>query len=637
MIRLPSPAPFLRLLLAALALGLAACAPDPWQGLDLRGPGRVAVESGTGGRTIHLHAVQPGFAVFALHRPAPELAGARGRAQLRFTCRAIGPGLPLAAWLSAGPGWDVPAVRHALEPAADGRPHAITVDFDLSGLPEDAVPVLQLAVVGEVAAGGALELSRLDLAPLPSPALGARLVSPGSRTLPAGAQGQAVVLELESRGKARNFSLAVEPEDVLGPSVAAEVEVLGQGRVDLPLPPLPAGDYSITARADQGEGLWLWSLRAAPPLPAPAALEGGMLRRAGAPFFPIGVFHASDPVLAQLRAEPAATHAAPVPDREAMLASLAARGFNAVHHSWFPASPEFHRAAARHGLLVVSELEPGGLPDLSAQRAEPNALGWYAWDEPTASSAPQAAAAYLRLKAADPLRPVLAATDNGCAGFGPYRFADLVLSDIYPVDGPQSDLGPVAESVRVCRQVHLTGDPRAAVLAVPQLFTADTERWKGFAPTLAQVRAQAYAALAAGAAGIMYYAYATFEPLAAGMPGNPARTHWFLPESPLWDGVGALNAELARVGPLLLAGRDTPAALDVRTGIPFRAADADGTLVLAFANPRATPDRITVRCALPGLAPQAVGDAPPPAPAGDATWAADLPPYGAGAWIFSAQ
>ncbi len=637
MTRPSSPALSALLPLAALALCLAACAPGSWQGLDLRGPGRVAAESGAGGRTIHLHAAQPGFAVFTLHRPAPELAEARGRARLRFTYRTVGPGLPLAAWLSAGPGWDAPAVRHALELAADGRPHDIALDFDLSGLPEDAAPVLQLAVIGEIPQGAGLELSGLDLAPLPSPAQDARLVSPGSRTLPADAPSQAVVLELESSGRPRTFFLQVEPDGFLGPSTAAEVEVLGRGRVDLPLPPLPAGDYRITAQADQGEGLWLWSLRAAPPLPVPAVLEGGMLRRAGAPFFPIGIFHASDPVLAQLRAEPAAAHAAPAPDREAMLASLAARGFNTVHHSWVPASPEFHRAAARHGLLVVSELGRDGLPDLAAQRAEPNALGWYAWDEPTASSAPQAAGAYLRLKAADPLRPVLAAADNGCAGFGPYRFADLVLSDIYPVDGPQSDLGLVAESVRICRKVHLAGDPLAAVIAVPQLFTADTERWKGFAPTLDQVRAQAYAALAAGAAGVMYYAYATFEPLAAGMPGNPARAHWYLPESPLWDGVGALNAELAQVGPLLLAGRDTPAALDVRTGIPFRAVDADGQLVLAFANPRAVPARLAVRCALPGLTPRAVGDAPPPLREDAATWAANLPPYGAGAWVFTAQ
>ena len=418
--------------------------------------------------------------------------------------------------------------------------------------------------------------------------------------------------------------------------MTAEVEENELGRAELPLPPLPAGAYQFAAAESRGQGLWVWSLRVAPPLPAPVALDRGRLVRDRAPFFPIGIFHASDPVLARLAAEPAPAQGAAPADRETMLAALAARGFNTVHHSWTPASPEFHRAAARHGLMVVSELGGTGPGDLTAQRAEPNALGWYAWDEPTADAAPRAAAAFRRLKAADPLRPVLVAADNACAGFGSNRFADLVLSDPYPVDGPQSDLGLAAESVRICRDVHQAGDPTAAVIAVPQLFTADGERWKGFAPTPAQVRAQVYAALTAGAAGVMYYAYATFEPLAAGMPDNPARRHWHLPESPLWDSVGALNAELAEVGPLLLAGQPSSEALDLDGPVLTRTVDLDNRLLLIFANPRATPARLAVRSRLSGLAPSPVGATPPALPEGDAAWAVDLPPYGAGAWIFTA-
>ncbi|MEW5772494.1 MAG: hypothetical protein AB1916_03130 [Thermodesulfobacteriota bacterium] len=623
------------LLAGVLALVLAACAaPAGWHDLALRGPGQVTAQGSAQGRELRLTVARPGFTVFTLHRPAPELAADRGRARLRFAYRATGPALPLAAWISAGPGWAIPAVRHILPLTADGQARTAEAVFDLAGLPEGATPVLQLAVVGDLPPDAALELAGLDLAPLPAPDLEARLAWPGSRTLLAGVPGQAVALDLESREGTAAFHLRMEPREHGGPTTTAEAEVSGQGRAELPLPPLPAGEYQLSAAESRGRGLWVWSLRAAPPVPAPAVLADGRLSRDGAPFFPIGIFHASDPVLERLAAEPASAGGTQAPDREAMLASLAARGFNTVHHSWTPASPEFHRAAARHGLLVVSELGGAGPEALAAQRAEPNALGWYAWDEPTADAAPRAAAAFRRLKAADPLRPVLAAADNACAGFGPHRFADLVLSDPYPVDGPRSDVSLAAESVRICRTVHLAGDPQAAVIAVPQLFTADTERWRGFAPTPDQVRAQAYAALTAGAAGVMYYAYATFEPLAAGMPANPARTHWHLPESPLWESIGALNAELAELGPLLLASWEAPAALLADGPVLTRTAALDGRLVLVFANPRAAPARLTVRRPLPGPPPAALNGAPLPVPTGESAWSADLPPYGAGTWVF---
>lgn len=633
--------------LLVLLLALCSCAPgrvlsggEPgpggWGSLLLRGPGQVAARAGGQGRGVRLNALQSGFAAHAVHRPAPELAGIQGRVRLAFTYRAQGRGLPLAAWISAGPGWAIPSVRQALKLTADGQEHCAEAVFDLAGLPADQPPTLQLVVLGQVAEGSSLDISGLALAPLPRPSLSAELAAPGSRVLSAGAPDQSLVLDLASSGRRRLFALRMEPYGHAGPATQGDAEILGQGRAELPLPPLPAGEYHLTVATGDGEGLWVWALRAALPVPVPAEVDRGALQQGGRPFFPIGIFHASDPVLEQINAEAAAETAPWRPDREALLAALAERGFNTVHHSWTPASPEFHRAAARRGLMVVSELGGAGPEALAAQRAEPNALGWYAWDEPTADTAPQAAAAFRKLKAADPLRPVLAAVDNGGAGFGPVRFADLVISDPYPVDGPDSDVGIAALSAATCRRVLLGNDPKAAVIAAPQLFTADTERWKGFAPTFPQVRAQAYAALAGGAAGIIYYALATFEPLAAGMAANPGRTHWFLPESPLWESIAALNAELAALGPDLLRGQETAEALEIEGPVRSRAVCADGRILLVFANPRAEAVRIQVRCKASGLAPAALPGAPLPAPAGASLWAADLPPYGAGAWQFAA-
>jgi hypothetical protein len=148
--------------------------------------------------------------------------------------------------------------------------------------------------------------------------------------------------------------------------------------------------------------------------------------------------------------------------------------------------------------------------------------------------------------------------DNGL-GFGKKRFLDIPGSDYYPIQGPTSEVGVMAQFIRNF-QTHLVGDdPTGCVFIVPQLFYAYTLE---FEPLYPQVRAEVYTAITAGAKGVFYYAYHDNNKIKNGMSLNPKRKNmWFLPESRLWDQIGELNKELISLKDVILLGTDSKEAL----------------------------------------------------------------------------
>ena len=188
-------------------------------------------------------------------------------------------------------------------------------------------------------------------------------------------------------------------------------------------------------------------------------------------------------------------------------------GFYCVKASSFPLMAEngfnfsynHDASAAAAGLRTLT----GALAwDVSGARQEMEAsvgdgalVAWELVQEPSNSSVTsrdvQYAAAVARQL--DPSRPVALACNNPAAFEGYVEAADLVILDPYCIWGPTSPLTRIARDIGAARQIT-RGKPVWVILQA-HWFSA------GLAlPTPAQLRAEMYVALAAGAKGITWFA-----------------------------------------------------------------------------------------------------------------------------------
>jgi hypothetical protein len=290
-------------------------------------------------------------------------------------------------------------------------------------------------------------------------------------------------------------------------------------------------------------------------------ISDGIPHLNGEPFLTIGLYHTSDPVINIINSETPGTLT-----REGLFEDLASRGFNTVFYSWVVAPSDFYEAAARHGLMVVSESK-----DMFTQVAEvknqPNVFGWYGFDEPSAARAGECADIYKTYQSMDPFHPVMTAFNSSdLTGYGTDRLVDIAMPDPYPFKGSSTDLSSVVpEHIQACQNDLLKNDSTTCVIYIPQLFTA-TDGWNGYIPTYKEVRAEVYTALHYGAKGVFYYSFYSGETLSGGMPLNSSRTHWYLPESELWNEIGSLNQELMDLKEVILQGETDSSVSFSNTG-----------------------------------------------------------------------
>jgi hypothetical protein len=267
------------------------------------------------------------------------------------------------------------------------------------------------------------------------------------------------------------------------------------------------------------------------------------------PFLVIGIYHSGDAIIDIINSEtPGAL------TRNGLFQDLADRKFNTVFYTGGVAPHEFYQAADGYGLKVVSQ-SGCSFSAVADVMDEPNVFGWYGYDEPTADVAEACVDLFETYKSLDPYHPVMTAfhTDD-YSGYGTERLVDIAMPDPYPFTHSTSSISPLVPGyINGCLNDLLRNDPTSCVIYVPQLFTSDG--WGAYAPTYDQIRADVYTAMHYGAKGFFYYAFYTHEPLSAGMPLNSSRTHWYLPESPLWNQIGTLNQELISLTDVILLGK----------------------------------------------------------------------------------
>ena len=233
----------------------------------------------------------------------------------------------------------------------------------------------------------------------------------------------------------------------------------------------------------------------------------------GEPFFPIGMFtyELNPEVLAELRELQCNT----------VLHGFQVDQLDLLHD---------------HGLMAICDATE---PWVEAAVAHPALLAWYLSDEPEnrGTTPEQERQRYVELKARDPHHPI-GLCHTSFEALTQYRAAcDFTMTDIYPITA-QRDANIMGVSIMMdeARRIHGAAWPQWTYIQTFGGPEADQGVW---APPLPhEVRFMAYQALVHRATGILYFSY---------WPQQP-RT---------WQSIAALNGELQRLAPRLVApGRD---------------------------------------------------------------------------------
>lgn len=556
-------------------------------------PALTVLEGAGADKAIRLEWKDKEARLFSLHHRLGRLDLRRPH-EVSLRYRAPVRDIALHADLSAGPGCSIPWVRHRATLPRTDTWREVTLRFDdISSLRPEGSFIELIFEGGGYQAGDALELDRVALRSLAVPAVRFTLASPGSRTLFTQARRQDVVIRV-SCGDEVTQPTPVKSTlfDGDGRHLRASSEdVQGDGEIRYDLRPLPAGSYRIVVESEAFKVREEYPIVKRAGAARGARVHDGVLTVDGEPFLMQGLYHVSQRVLDITTGENAAL-GMPAPRLEDALRGVRERGFNCFTNGWSVPSVEFLAKAEAAGLKVIGEI---GKPDAERTAAETarvrnaaSLIGYHIMDEPTAGALPAAVETFHNLKRLDPDRFVISAIDNAGIGLGSQAFLDIVSPDPYPISSATSPLGSVYTATRSCDREMVRGDPARMLVLTVQLFTTDG-RWGAFPPTPAQVRAMTYLGLVAGAKGFLYYAYYTHEALQAGMPGNPGRKHWYLPESPLWDTMPALNAEIASLKEVILLGRPTDRiAVECPDDVKWRCLEHGGEATLFLAN--AAPD-----------------------------------------------
>ncbi|MBR4834290.1 MAG: hypothetical protein IKU86_08180 [Thermoguttaceae bacterium] len=240
----------------------------------------------------------------------------------------------------------------------------------------------------------------------------------------------------------------------------------------------------------------------APTTPRYTLRDDGTTLIDGVPFFPIGVYGVS-----------------PYPsngfDLDKAFADLKAAGFNFAQSYFDGRTDAFLQAAEKRGFKLWVGVDGPDERLLDVERHSPAILAWYVGDDTAMYFTPEE----LRdrsdsLRAVDPTRLSTQADVVAAPEVSSYLLyadgTDAFLPEIYPFrrDEPEWGERSVAATLRdmrICRRdAALAGDGPKAIWPILQSFKG--WGWTRF-PTFRELNATSFAALAAGANGIVWYTY----------------------------------------------------------------------------------------------------------------------------------
>ncbi len=336
----------------------------------------------------------------------------------------------------------------------------------------------------------------------------------------------------------------------------------------------------------------------------------------GKPFFPIGTYHAGTGDFKSLREHGFNCLTGPI--------------YGGDQATLAPEQREFFDAAARDGLMILSELSEyfrngrtnyeGAVNIASELLPYPALLCSYLVDEPYPAIGPEVVeAGYRAVAKADVFHPQLVCL-NDPSSFGYYtKCCDIYSTDPYPIppQGGTKSVKGVADFLDMMRAKWPTGPIWVAIQShrnPPPL--ADDAKWPW--PTPEQVRCMSFLALNHGGTGLLYYAWGDAYMDQEGK----SRGSGFQYNKALYDSYLDLDPVLADLGPKYVIGLETAAGIVTGADVDAAIVHNGAERLLVVVNPMSDARTATVKAS--GLKPYTAFS---PAPNGATI---DLPPFGVG-------
>ena len=274
--------------------------------------------------------------------------------------------------------------------------------------------------------------------------------------------------------------------------------------------------------------------------------KDGVALDGGRPIFPIGIMNVTKSPFNRW-------------DFDCAAEGLAKAGFNLLHTWWSPYSQNFRDVLDKYGMVAFVGIRGATPFAMGPGRDAASILAWYIGDD-TIDTATQGELydRHENLKAVAPNQLTTHASGMFSAveasNYRPYvNAADVFMPETYPVrwEDAESTSNCAAIAARDVEKFHeetrLFGDGAShAVWPIIQNFEVEGRLWKG--PTKAEFRAMCYAAVAAGAHGLMIYVYKDDPKWCRGVTATEER----------WNMTRALVGEMRELSPVLVDDAPAP-------------------------------------------------------------------------------
>jgi len=219
---------------------------------------------------------------------------------------------------------------------------------------------------------------------------------------------------------------------------------------------------------------------------------------------------------------------------------------------------------------------------INSLRDEPALLAWYASDEMGARWLPKLRKMYNIANLLDSNHPTFQVQNRVNDIEAAFNTTDILGVDPYPI-GRDQDL---TKTSNYTNSVVQAARGAKGVWVVPQMFNWSVyhKEYPDHAPTLDEMRNQAYQALIGGAKGLIWYSYFDL-PYKSYDEKYKTRQKDMAYFATRWKDITSMASEINAVIPLILKNKAVPLQLPADAAIKINAWQDENSLVLLMANP----------------------------------------------------